>query len=63
MMKWNTPSTPYPKLYGYHHDYFNVGITLPADPVPTEKMLMDVEKQIRENLNKLYKNKFPDGLV
>lgn len=27
-MKWNTPQTPYPKLYGYHDEYFNIGVTL-----------------------------------
>ena len=26
-LKFNTPETPYPNLYGYHQRYFNIGIT------------------------------------
>jgi hypothetical protein len=26
-MKFNTPDTPYPNLYGFKDRYFNVGIT------------------------------------
>lgn len=28
MMRWNSPDTPYPKLYGYQETHFNIGITL-----------------------------------
>jgi len=26
-LKFNSPETPYPNLYGYHQRYFNIGIT------------------------------------
>ena len=29
-MNYNTPETPYPKLYGFQGNYFNIGITIQA---------------------------------
>lgn len=43
-MKFNTPETPYPLLYGYKNRYFNVGITF-NDLSMSEQKLTDGEKE------------------
>ena len=58
-MKWNTPKTPYPKLYGYQGDCFNIGITINRESLH-ERQLLSLEQEMREKLRDLVKNKIND---
>jgi hypothetical protein len=47
-MKFNTEKTPYPSLYGYHSNYFNIGITLSNKLFDKTEELIDKVKFFKE---------------
>ena len=59
--KYLTPSTPYPKFYGFREYCFNIGFTTP-DQIG-ESSIVHHQKNLQQDLENIVESNFNDGFV